>query len=56
MRIQEKFGDYRRAFRFFDKDRDGTINFREFVAGLENLGIRLNFEEYRNIFNTLDND
>jgi Ca2+-binding EF-hand superfamily protein len=50
MRLEEKFKDYRRAFRGFDTNYDGTLSFKEFMNGLENLGIRLDIKEFRSIY------
>lgn len=41
MRLEEKFRDYRHAFRSFDTNYDGTLSFKEFMTGLENIGVRL---------------
>ena len=32
MRFEEKFRDYRKAFRRFDVNFDGTVEFHEFAA------------------------
>ena len=40
-RIEEKFRDYRRAFRHFDINFDGSLSFQEFIAGCEYSGINL---------------
>ena len=55
-RIEEKFKDFRQAFRGFDKNYDGTLSFKEFISGLENLGIRLQLEDFERIFKYLDKD
>lgn len=50
MRIEEKFKDFRKAFRSFDKNYDGNLSFKEFMSGLENIGIRLSLEDFQSIF------
>eukprot|EP00347_Sterkiella_histriomuscorum_P007996 403346767 len=54
MRIEEKFKDFRHAFRSFDRNYDGNLSFKEFMSGLENIGIRLNLEDFLKIFQVLD--
>jgi len=56
MRIEEKFKDFRKAFRSFDKNYDGNLSFKEFMSGLENIGIRLGLEDFQSIFSCLDYD
>ena len=56
MRIEEKFKDFRKAFRSFDKNYDGNLSFKEFISGLENIGIRFNLEDFQRIFDALDYD
>jgi Ca2+-binding EF-hand superfamily protein len=56
MRIEEKFKNFRIAFRSFDKNYDGNLSFKEFMNGLENIGIRLNLEDFLTIFKSLDFD
>lgn len=41
MRIEEKFKDFRHAFRSFDKNFDGGLNFKEFITGMEGIGVKL---------------
>lgn len=41
IRIEEKFKDYRKAFRTFDKDYSGGLQFNEFILGMEEMGMRL---------------
>jgi Ca2+-binding EF-hand superfamily protein len=53
-RIEEKFRGFRQAFRSFDKDFGGSLDFKEFIIGLEGIGIRLKLEDCRLIFETLD--
>lgn len=55
-RIEEKFKDYRRAFRHFDVNFDGQLSFQEFIAGCEFSGIHLGIKDSRYVFNTLDYD
>ena len=54
MRIEEKFKDYRHAFRSFDKNYNGTLSFKEFMNGLENIGVRMSLEDFRTIYETID--
>lgn len=54
LRIEEKFKDFRHAFRSFDKNYDGNLSFKEFMTGLENIGIRLSLEDFLKIFQVLD--
>ena len=53
-RILEKHKGFTYAFRRFDKNFDGSLNFREFVQGMGELGINLNLADYRLIFDTID--
>lgn len=54
MRIEEKFKNFRQAFRSFDKNYDGNLSFKEFMSGLENIGIRLSLDDFLKIFQVLD--
>lgn len=56
LKIEEKFKDYRKAFRSFDKNYDGGLSFKEFIFGLENLGVKLKYEDFRLVFNSIDYD
>lgn len=56
MRIEEKYRDFRKAFRSFDKNYDGDLSFKEFMQGLENIGIKLKYKDYRLIFEAIDYD
>ena len=56
MRIEEKFKDFRHAFRTFDKNYDGSLSFKEFMSGLENIGIRMNLPDFHLIFDMIDYD
>jgi Ca2+-binding EF-hand superfamily protein len=44
------------AFRSVDKNYDGGLSFKEFIFGLENLGIKLKYEDFRLVFNAIDFD
>ena len=55
-RILEKFKDFRVAFRRFDKNFDGSLNFREIITGFNEIGIQLNLPDYRLIFDKIDYD
>jgi hypothetical protein len=55
-RIEEKFKGFRQAFRSFDKDFGGSLDYKEFILGLEGVGIRFKLEDCRIIFETLDYD
>lgn len=56
VRIEEKFKDFRHAFRSFDKNFDGGLNFKEFITGMEGIGMKLKISDYRLIFEALDYD
>ena len=55
-RVEEKFKDFRHAFRFFDKNFDGSLNFKEFITGMEEIGVKLKMTDYRLIFDAIDID
>ena len=55
-RIEEKFRDYRQAFRNIDKDYGGTLEFKEFITSFEEMGIRLKIDDFKMIFDALDYD
>lgn len=55
-RIEEKFRDYRRAFRHFDVNFDGSLSFQEFIAGCEFSGINLTIQDYKYVYETIDYD
>lgn len=55
-RIEEKFKGFRSAYRTFDKDYNGGLDFNEFMQGLENIGIILSFQDYKLIFDSVDYD
>lgn len=55
-RIEEKFKDFRHAFRSFDKDFGGSLDFKEFITGMEESGIKLKLSDYRLIFDAVDYD
>lgn len=54
VKIHEKFNDYKNAFRAFDNDYSGNIGFTELVEGLESMGILLELENMKKLFNYLD--
>ena len=56
LKLEEKFKNYRNAFRSFDKNYDGNLNFKEFMSGLENIGIRLSLQDFKKIFDYIDHD
>ena len=56
MRFEQKFKDYRIAFRHFDLNFDGKIEFQEFVQGLEFCGIAMPLEDYWTIYNLINYD
>ena len=56
VRIEEKYKDFRQAFRGLDKDFGGSLDFKEFVVGCEQIGIRLKLEDFKLIFEAIDYD
>jgi len=55
-RIEEKYRDFRTAFRAIDKDFGGQLEFKEFMLTLEEMGIKLKLTDFKLIFDTLDFD
>lgn len=56
MRFEQKFKDYRKAFRAFDINFDGQLEFHEFVQGLEFCGIQMPLDDYLQVFNCINYD
>jgi Ca2+-binding EF-hand superfamily protein len=56
MRFEQKFKDYRKAFRNFDVNFDGTVEFHEFIQGLELCGINMPYTDYKLVFDFLNYD
>ena len=52
--IESKFKNVTKAFRFFDQNHDGRINWIEFKKALSNLYIRLREPQIKEIFNAID--
>jgi Ca2+-binding EF-hand superfamily protein len=55
-RILQKYQGFRKAFRNFDKNFDGSLNFREFMSGMYEMGINLTLPDFRLIFEKIDFD
>ncbi len=55
-RFEEKFKDFRMAFRHFDKNFDGGLNFKEVMIGLEDLGVRMRLGDFKLLFDFIDYD
>ena len=53
-RIIEKYKGFREAFRKMDRNFDGSLNFREFMQGMQEMGISLTLPDYRLIFDKID--
>lgn len=56
VRIEEKFGEYRKAFRHFDINKDNDLSFEEFVYGCEFCGICMPIQDFKAVYNTIDYD
>ena len=52
--LKQRFNQLQRAFKFFDVQNRGRINFTNFLEGIENLNIRILKEDARLVFNYLD--
>ena len=55
-RILQKYKGFRQAFRRFDKNFDGSLNFREFMSGMYEMGINLTLPDFRLLFEKIDYD
>ena len=53
-RILEKYKDFTTAFRRFDKNFDGSLNFREITTSLAEIGMQLSLPDYRLLFELID--
>lgn len=56
LRIEEKYRDFRQAFRAIDKDFGGRLEFKEFMMAMEEIGIKLRLIDFKLIFDALDFD
>eukprot|EP00347_Sterkiella_histriomuscorum_P010172 403377330 len=56
IRVEEKFKDFRHAFRSIDKNFDGKLSFKEFIEGLEGVGVKFSLEDFTKLFQHLDHD
>lgn len=54
MRMEEKFKNIGQAFRTFDTDGDSRITFEEFWKGLTNVGIIMEKDTCKELFDYLD--
>ena len=54
IKIEEKFKNYREAFRRFNVDFNDYISFSEFCKGLESIGISLKLSDYRQVYDLID--
>jgi hypothetical protein len=54
LRLEEKFKTICQAFRSFDTDGDSKLTFDEFWVGLDKVGISMNKQICRELFNFLD--
>ena len=55
-RIEQKFKDYRNAFRHFDLNFDSQLSFEEFVVQSEFIGVSMSINDFKLVFKTLDYD
>lgn len=55
-RIEEKYRDFRQAFRAIDKDYGGHLEFKEFMMALEEIGIKMRLGDFKLVFDALDFD
>lgn len=53
-KIIERFPTLTTAFRFFDTDFNQVVSFNEFVQGLENLRIKIAYDDMKKIFQYID--
>ena len=54
--LECKFSNFRKVFRKFDDNKDGTLSQHEFSKGLSNCGIDLSDREFADLMLTLDED
>ena len=53
-RIEEKFKNYREAFRKMNLDFNEYLSFSEFWKGLDIIGISLRITDFRKLFDFID--
>jgi Ca2+-binding EF-hand superfamily protein len=56
IRLEEKFGEYTKAFRAFDLNKDNDLSFEEFVYGCEFRGITMPISDFKLVYDTIDYD
>lgn len=54
IKITEKFKDYRSTYKAFNPDMRNGMRFTDFCQGFEDIGIFLEHETMRMLFDTLD--
>ena len=55
-RIEQKFINYREAFKAFDTNLDGQLDLEEFVQCCEKQGILLPISDFQKVFRMIDYD
>lgn len=56
LRFERNFKNYRIAFRRFDVNFDGTVEFDEFINGLEICGIVMSMADFRLVWDIINYD
>ena len=53
-KIEQKYKNYKEAFKAIDINRNGIIEFREFFQGLDEMGLLLKLENTKRLFDYID--
>jgi len=55
-KVHARFADFSKSFRFFARNHENYINFKQFSIGCETLSLKYSSQDLKEIFDYLDKD